>query len=76
MVIVVWYGTCFVVWDSKVMARYVMWDFEEEVARSAACSTFSSTLTSHDGLAYRSCFMMIMTICDIVRIMMMVITKR
>ena len=39
-----------------------MWDFEEEVARSAAaCSTFSSTLTSHDGLAYRWCFMMMMT---------------
>ena len=39
-----------------------MWDFEEEVARSAAaCSTFSSTLTSHDGLAYGWCFMMMMT---------------
>ena len=54
-----WYG---MVWYDRLccgtvcytVARCVMWDFEEEVARSAAaCSTFSSTLTSHDGLAYR-----------------------
>ena len=49
-------------WDGWVSGCpwYLMWDFEEEVAANAACSTFSSTLTSHGGLAYRWCFMIMM----------------